>query len=245
MKKTSFLILLLCAVTLLNGCVTTPSYNPFKISREEVISKVKTIGVMPIQIMIEGESLEAKKKEFENEIILQLEEKGYKVITPNQYEAIYEPLRESMGAIYDPNTGKLLEEKTKVLQEHAKREYLSYYDVDAILHSGVILVTASWYRNTATWHGTTEATTGKEGFWANFTAPSAYGKIPALSFAVSLQNTNGEEYFTNFGGIQLVQQLSGGNFINVPQYQILADSSKNLNAVAIAMNPLLNEPVSK
>jgi hypothetical protein len=243
MKKIIFHTLLFCCVVLFSGCATP--YNPFKSSREEIIAKVKTIGMMPVQIVIDVEAPEAKKKEFENEIIRRLEAKDYKVIPPDEYKAIYEPLKESMGAMYDPHTGKLLEEKKKALQEHARREYLSRYDVDAILRSGVIVVKASWHGNHASWDGTKEASTGKKGIWADLTASGWKGTIPALSVAVVLQNRNRENYFVNYGGIQLYRLFRGGDFIDVPKHQLLADSSKNINAVAIALNPLLNEPVPK
>lgn len=245
MKKTIFYIFLFFSVFLLNGCTTTAPYNPFKTSREEINKRVKTIGVKPIHIGIEVESLEEKQKEFEDEIVRRLKRKGYKVIEPDAYKAIKEPLKASMGGMYDPETGELLEEKYEALNEHVKREYLSKYDVDAILISAIVVVKASWNRNIASWHSVTQSSTGREGFWANFNAPQAYGTVPALSLLVVLEDTNGEDYYANFGGIQLAQLINGTRFVDVPKYQLLSKRLKNKNAVSIAMDPLLNEPLPK
>ena len=95
--------------------------------------------------------------------------------------------------------------------------------------------------NCAEWDGVQEATTGKEGFWANMAAPSAYGTIPALSFQVHILSAYGESCYAGAGGIQLCNRIAGGDFVDIPVHELLTDPTKNARSVEIACQGLLDK----
>jgi hypothetical protein len=69
-------------------------------------------------------------------------------------------------------------------------------------------------------------------------APSAYGTLPALSFRLMIASHYDELCFLGYGGIQLYSRVSGARFVDVPSYEILADSEKNIQSVEIACQSL-------
>jgi hypothetical protein len=237
MKKI-FLVLILNSL-FLGGC--SEPYNPFRIEKAEFFKKVKVIGMKPVRIKIDVPDAEKRKKEFEDNLQKKLEESGFTVIPASNYEEIHKTLKKTIGPMYDPYSGKISEEKLETLLEHTKQEYLKKYKVDAILIPGIIVVKALWNHNHAAWHGTEEASTGKEGFWAALSSPSAYGTLPALSLLVAIENVNKELYYLNYGGIQLCSWVSGHDFIDVPKNTLLSYEDKNSKSVDIAIEPLLKK----
>lgn len=237
------LLLVIALFTL--GCETMPKHEPFQVGKDEIQQQVKTIGLTPISLPREFDENERLKAEFESYLTETLQRGGFVVVPSGKYIDIYEPMKNAVGPLYDANTGEPLEQKIETLLKHARAEYSNQQDLDAILYSGVRVVKAPWSGNTASWHGVTEATTGKEGLWGFLVAPTAHGTIPALSLIVSIEDHNGNEYYLNFGGIQLVQWVKGSGFVDVPENELLADPERNRRAVEIALTPLLSKGIEK
>lgn len=234
------LVFLLISIT--GGCATTDTpYEPFKVDQEEIGRRVDSVGLVPCVIPDDIVEHEAKRKEFESYLIKKMRDAGFSMVPSSEYQEVFLPMKAAVGPLYDPNTGDLLKEKKETLTRHVRTEYLNEHDVDALLRCGVVVVKASWNHNHVSWHGTTAASTGKKGFWANLSAPSAYGTIPALSFRVSLEDRKGDDYYVNYGGIQLLRWVSGMKFKPVPINQLLSDSERNRRSVDIALGPLLGE----
>ncbi len=234
------IITILVTLTMLFGCATTV-HKPFKVERAQIYKEVRTVGIMPLAIPWKVDHKDRIRAELESSIAAKLREGGFSVISSEGYSQIYESMKASVGPLYDPNTGELLKEKHDSLVEHAKREYLRKNKPNALLYSGIQVVKANWSGNHAIWHGVDEPTTGKEGFWASLAASSSYGTIPALSLVLVLKDPQEKVYYNNFGGIQLVQWLKGGTFVDVPGNQLLTDSERNERAVTITLMPLLSE----
>ena len=233
------LLILLLAIT--GGCATTQPYEPFKVDREVINQRVKSVGLVPCVIPDDIVEHEAKRRELEAYLIQKMRVGGFSMVPSSEYGDILLSMKAAVGPLYDPNTGDLLKEKQEALDRHVKTEYLNDHDVDALLHCGIVIVKASWSHNQASWHGTTEASTGKTGFWASMSAPSAYGTIPAISFRISLEDRKGDDYYVNYGGIQLLKWVSGMDFKTVPINQLLSDSERNRRGIDIALGPLLGE----
>jgi hypothetical protein len=235
--KTKCLLLTYCLLVL-SGC--GEGYSPFKIEKAEFFDKVKTVGLLPVSLQVEVHDEEKSKSLLEENIQQKLRDVGFSIIPSSEYKAIYDNLKEAIGPLYDPNTGNLLKEKYDSLKEHTKREYLSKHKVDAFVYPSVVVVKAEWRYNRAIWHGVEEPSTGKSGFLATLAAPQAYGTLPALSLRIGIGETNDEIYYLNYGGIQLCSWVQGRTFVDVPQNQLLADETKVINSIDIAMDPLLD-----
>ncbi len=223
------------------GC--QKSYNPFRIEKSEIFHRVHTVGIMPALIQVESDLEDPNKVKnlFTDCVDKKLRDKGFKTIPVAEYRDIYDSLKKAMGPMYDPYTGKVKEEKLETLREHTRREYLAKFPVDAILYSCVFVSKVKWYSNRAEWHGVSEAATGREGFWADFTAPGASGTMAGLSLSIIMENPQEENYYVNFGGIQLLSHVKNMDFVDIPKSQLLTDANKIRRSVDIALRPLLSD----
>ncbi len=221
----------------LMGCEAQP-YNPFKIQANEFFRQVKTVGLLPAVIEADAEEIPQKQLHLEQFLMEDLKIAGLKSIPSQAFKTIYDSLKEKMGPIYDPYSGKPDEEKKKALFEHAKQEYLRIHKVDAFAYTGVKVVKAEWSGNTAWWHGTQDSTTGKTGFWAQMNPPNGYGTIAALSFWLLIKDLQGKECYFHIGGIQLYSLISNGRFVDIPKNQLLTDTKKNRKGIGITTRAL-------
>lgn len=239
MFRFSHILVAVAFGTLISACATTPSESPFKLKRDDIFARVNTVVIMPIKIVGDLNREEEIAERYESLIGMKLEQAGFKVIPSTQYASLWETMVEQVGGVFDPLTGEADIEKYKTLRELVWREVASRHDAEAFLQPRIEVVRADWHVNQATWHGTSEPTTGKKGFWATLSAPSAQGTIPALSLEVALMDSVGEVYYVHNGGIQLVNHVKGMKFIPVPAHDLFADPARDENAVEIALRPLV------
>lgn len=232
---------------LFTGCAITPTYdscqvcNPFKVERNEILSKVKTIAIVPIKIPSKMDRAPQIAERYESLITAELSQAGFKVVPSKEYAAVWDPMVKQIGGIFDPKTGQLDQNKFKTVRELSLREMASKKKVDAFLQAGFIVAKARWHGNTASWHGTTEAVTGKEGFLASLVAAGSAGTITGSSLLVIIADPNDKPYYANAGGIQLLMQYKG-DFVSVPESELFVDPGKDAKAVKIALAPLVEGP---
>ena len=235
---------------LFTGCAITSTYdpcqvcNPFKVERNEIFSKVKTIAIVSIKMPSKMDRAPQIAERYESLITTELRRAGFKVVPSKEYAAVWDPMVKQIGGFFDPKTGQMDEKKFKTVRELSFREMASKKNVDAFLLAGFTVTKARWHGNTASWHGTTEATTGKEGFLASLAAAGASGVVPALSLVVVISNPAGNTYYVNAGGIQLLMQYKG-DFVSVPEHELFVDPGKDAKAVKIALTPLMEGPKTK
>lgn len=231
---------LIITILFLAGC--EPKYNPYKIDKTAFESKVHTVGIMPTTInpRLKVINQDEKEKEFEALIESKLTEAGFKVVPCSQYRAVYQPLKQNIGPMFDANTGEPLEANRDLLLDHSKREYLTKYKVDALVWPNVETVKATWGTNIATWDGAQEPAMGKDGLVERFVTSNFTGTLPALSLKLVIADPNGQTMFENPGGIQLLSWLTmSSGFRDVPRENLLANKERNKKSVDVACKPLL------
>lgn len=223
------------------GCATTaPPYNPFKISRDDLYGKVKTIALAPVSIPGDLDDPDPVKAKFESLIEGKLREAGLSVIPSKEGEEIWKQMKEHLGGFFDSITGKRDEAKFKAAREHTLRELHTKFKADAVLHPHITMVKASFADNKAQWHGTEERLTSG-GFLEALFGSKYRGGVPALSLVVTVEDIHGADMYVNAGGIQTLAKLSGGQFIPVPRSELFANEERNVAAVNIALGPLVTK----
>jgi len=242
MRRYIHIIIFACLITFSTGCAVTP-YDPFIKSRSEIINTVDVLCMVPIKLMDFDRKDEVAAR-YEALITEQLETAGYKVIPASEFSSIRDPMIEQLGGVFDSITGEADEEKLEAVRLHTMNELIAKFDIDAYVSPRVVVTKASWSHNSAIWDGVTDETTGKGGFWAFMAAPDATGTIPALSLILPLTGTSGETYYVGRGGIQLFAHYKGG-FVDVPKSMWFVEPERDVNAVNVALAPLLTEPVAQ
>jgi hypothetical protein len=227
---------------LLNGCATTPPYNPFSVAKKDIFATVDVIGLVPFYSQIKVYDLDTKLAAMEEQATSKLETAGFQVIPSSEYKKFYDEAKKVVGPIYDPDTGELNKDKKKTLDEQTLEEYLILHsEVDALMYGGIDLVKANWHANNASWHGANEPTSGEESFWVSFGLSNFSGTIPALSFSTYIERTDKTRLYSLYGGVQLAKWYRAGEFVEVPENLVLSDEVKINAGIARSMNALITK----
>lgn len=233
-------VLLAAAAALAAGCATTGKrYDPFKVPREQFYGSLKVVALAPVQAPSDLENADPIKARFAATIAARLREAGLQVVGPEEIGPILEEVRKAHPGVFDPQTGKLDQEKAKAREkEELQRIREKHPQVDALLQAGIRVVQASLVRDVASWDGVTESagTSGWKSFWVTHS-----GRIPALSLIVWLTRADGTDLYANAGGLRVIARVdAGGKPVSIPHADLFADEQRNGQAVSLALGPLLS-----
>jgi len=234
-KKNTLVVVLL--MTLL-ACANTPP-NPYRVEQSQVQDRIKTIGLMPAYLQLDTGRDERITRMLEQQVTVNLEQAGYKVIPSSNFTTIYDRLKPAAGPLFDATTGEPLQEKVAALREQTRKFYQTQNNVDASVTIGIYIVQASWTYHLAEWDGVKEPITGKDGFMGFLITPHDTGSVNALSFGLSLHALDDTLMYERFGGVQLMSHVKGKDFLSVPMNRLLVDQAKITNAIDYAMGPLI------
>jgi len=225
-------------------------YYDFAVPRVQILTSIRTIGVMPLGVTEEVPNPEAVSARYESEIVRRLQSAGFSVVPPAAMREILETMKATVGGVYDPMTGQPIKEKAEALKEFASAEYLATHKVDAILQPLIRVRVAHFAGNTAHWDGASDGSSGRSGFanfMMNMTGTSVVGTVPALSLVVRLSDAGGKVLYTAAGGLQVLgyarsdihSLLVTVKQLDVDPKSIMADPARDARALSLALDPLL------
>jgi len=243
----------LVALALVSVCVGAESKGPFLVPRDTVVQRVKTIGVMPLNVAEVVPDPEDVAARYEAQVVTSLQAAGFSVVPPSAMREIRERLKNTIGGLYDPMTGKPIKDKVKAYKDFADSEYRSKHPVDATLYMAVVTRDAPMRDGSASWDGITDSA-GLS--WAGLLGAHLSGTAPALSLGVLLEDAAGDTLYSNGGGLQVISYTTPGMTrfgLMVPRVHhidakyIMTDPKRDARALAIALGPLLgtSDPVAK
>jgi hypothetical protein len=242
MLRKNVSIIGIIVILLVAGCATTPKYTPFKVTKEEFYAKTKTIALAPLEIPEGMPDPEPVIATYESLLEAKLKEAGFLVLSSGVFDDIFKQMTEQVGGFFDPMTGKINEAKYKTVQKCTCEELGIKCNADVILFPSIQVFFVDWTGGAARWHGTSEPISSSgQLFLESLVGISRSGNVSALSLTVNFQDLNGGVQYMNYGGIQLMNKLSGGKFVQVPREKLFADEERNTNSVNIALGPLLEK----
>jgi len=231
-------LIMLAGLTILGaGCVTTPKANPFTVSKEDILSRVKTVAVAPLRMDDEIPNATQAKQDYDALIVSELNSVGFQTVPSTDYEQTFNRLRDEVGGFFDPNTGKADKEKFKKVQELCRRELATKFHADAVLYPTMEVYSISFARDWAVWCGTKESASDASWLEQAFVGTHS-GTIPALTLCIGLYDIDGNKMYSRCAGVQLLDKVRGFGFRKVPDERILTDAQRNANAVTFAFGPL-------
>lgn len=118
-------------------------YDPYKISREKFRADVETIVIRPLHLQFEEADGEALANVMLARIGEALRSKGYTVIDAAEFDRRWRDYAESLGGVYDTQTGKADTETYRLAFEYTVRDLSSEFDVDATLRPNLFSRIAS------------------------------------------------------------------------------------------------------
>lgn len=237
-----FRSLALTVLTILGaGCATSaPRINPFKVSKQEIRDRVKIVAVASVRMDDDIPNATQARQEFGELIVNELTSLGFQTIPPTEYEQIHNRLREEVGGFFDPVTGKGDNEKFKKVQELCRRELATKFHADAVLYPSMDVFSIRFSQDWAAWDGVRESVS-EAGWLERAFIGTHNGTVPALALCVGLYSVDGNNLYTQCGGVQLVSKIFGNSFRKIPDQKVLTDPQRNANAVTIAFKPFHDE----
>jgi hypothetical protein len=233
----------LCAFAFVQSSLGADKDARFKVPRETIVEKVKTIAIMPARVADGVPDAEGVALRYEAQIASRVEGAGFTVIPASAMREIRERLKKTLGGLYDPMTGEANKDKVKAFYEYARNEFASGYKPDATLRIGILERRASITGHLAQWDGVSENTSGRSGLASFLFDTDAEGSSPALSLVITLEDTKGDMMYAAFGGLQVLSYMrSTGLYpkpVHVDRKYIMTDPARDARALALALGPLI------
>jgi hypothetical protein len=223
-----------------------PALLPAQNSAASILSHplgdIEAIVMLPTLVPVDLPRATEAQASFDSMIAAHLTAAGLNITPSSEYAAIQTRLRREQGGWFDPQTGKLIQERHDAITLAALNELGERFNADAVLMAKVVPARANFdMGRKAQWAGVTESVTGKTGALAalnNFLATES-GFVPALSLVVTITSARGANLYEGTGGIQLLSLLIGQRFVDVDPDFLLSDPIRNERAVALALKDLL------
>lgn len=112
-------------------------FNPYVVPKESIQSRVDTIALAPAKLPAHIHDQDHAHRILAP-IATALGEKGYAVVPPSEYAAVWTATARQLGGVFDPLTGEAHQEKFKAAFDYTARELASRRGVDAVLFIEVI-----------------------------------------------------------------------------------------------------------
>ncbi len=121
-------------------------YDPYKVSREKFRADVKTIALRPLRLQLEDVDGEALARDMLERVASALRSKGYVVIDAVEFDRRWRDYAESLGGVYDTQTGVADPEIHRLAFEYTARDLSTELDVDATLRPNLFtrVVSVGW-----------------------------------------------------------------------------------------------------
>lgn len=227
------------------GCAGHEPYNPFIVPQDRIYGSVKTIAITPVVAPRELADVDPHRAKFDSLIAVQLRSAGFVVVPPEESDAIWRRVTDSLGGLFNSATGERDTVKLNTARALTMRELRARFQADAWLHPHVVFASAKFDRGSAEWDGAKQSYQpfGKKFLTALF-GGGTYGKTSALSLWVGVEDMRGKELYINQGGLQLYLVPSGHDWVEIPRAELYADPGRNATAVRLALAPLVTRAVS-
>ena len=221
----------------------------FVVPRDELLAKIRIIGVMPVEADDSVPNVDEFAARVEEGISARLREGGFTVVPAGELRAIRARGAAALGGLYDPLTGAVIAERAAALEEFTQHEYQIRHPVDATLHVAVVRRRAELSRGAANWDGVRERVSSESGVTGALQAMMSGMGIAASEVALSrsakLLDARGEVLYRGFGGLltleypTLAGTLAPYDLRTVDPRFALGDSALTARAVGLALDPLV------
>ena len=236
-----FEMLLVATTVMACGSKVTP-YDPFKVPREELVARTKTVALTQLALPADIPDPDHVRDTFRPLIESRMRAAGFAVVLEEEFESRWKRASEGEGGPYDPNSGKFNVEKAKVIRQRVFKSLQSELGVDAVLELGIVPVVVEFAAGRARWDGTFQDMQPGAVVKGVFLGSWSSGKVGALSLVARLRDMEDQILFSNAGGIEVTAKLSfGDKFVPVPVAELLKDPERNAAAVRLALAQLTGE----
>lgn len=108
-------------------------FNPYEIPQAQFAARVKTIALREPLVPFDVADRALVRERITARVTEVLRGKGYTVISPDVYAALWRQMSERLGGTFDPITGAVREDAYNAARDHVGRELARLHQVDAVL----------------------------------------------------------------------------------------------------------------
>lgn len=164
-------------------------------------SRFETLCLAQTQLGFHLEEGEARRISVEDEIAAQLESAGLAIVRAERLNAVRTRIEQEFGGYFDPDWGRVIEEKRAAIQAAVHRAMQSELACDGLVESAVLVVDAGVGGQIVRWDHR-----------ERFLAYPIAGVVPAISVEVAIRDTPESEVYYGVGGIQLAMAIREDKF---------------------------------
>jgi len=218
----------------------TSDAEPFKIPKEELVAKVRVIGILPVIDGVSG--AESAVAAVDRRLAEILRAAGFEVWDAGNYRDTEAQIRKEDGGWFDPFTGRVDRNKETAIMKRAMQLYQSRYKADAFLRARIDEVPLKYLdEKHVRWDGVEENIVASESLIASINHAVGLldtGQFSVLTLRVGLYDTQGGLLYFGAGGVGARSVLAKKQFVPVDVSSLLGDTVRLTQAADIALRPL-------
>src|SRR5437763_3525162 len=128
------------------GCAGHAAYNPFIVPQGRIYGSVKTIALTHVRAPSDLPNVDPNRGKFDSLITAELRSAGFAVVPPEESEAIWKRVTDSLGGLFNSATGERDTVRLNTARGLAMRELQTRFQADAWLHANIVFSSAKFDR---------------------------------------------------------------------------------------------------
>src|SRR6266516_3311162 len=140
----------------LGGTTAKPALRSSAVIRESNLPRFGATlprSLYPVTAPSDLGSVDPNRGKFDSLITAELRSAGFAVVPPNESEAIWKRVTDSIGGLFNSATGERDTVKLNAARALTMRELHARFQADAWLHPHIVSASAKFYRGNAQWDG--------------------------------------------------------------------------------------------
>jgi len=216
------------------ACATlsVPEFDLYVVPRDTFDLRGKRIALVPLSVPSDIENPEPVVAGLDYTTEHFLRSVGADLVPASEYRKIWNRLTAEAGGFFDPFTGQRDEPKYQAGVRQLMKEMHRDFHPDAFLYPELWVVEAPVMSGTARWDGTSQEF-----------GPAVLGVevALALTIAVVVEDSSGNELFANGRGLQLLERFDADSdeIEMIPRDELFQDAEMMSAAVFAVLSPLL------
>jgi hypothetical protein len=221
------------ALALLAACAKP--YDPFRVPRDEVRGRVRTIALAPVRIDVEVADAQQTRDAIAELVTARLVAAGFQVVAATVMDAAWRQAVVDVGPIFDPITGTADKARFDLVEDAVYRELGATQHADAVLQLRVVVVDVPLAGKTMQFCGTEDVT-----YWpwtgGGITERATLARAACL--AAILYDMEKRSLYAIQHGIEPLETYARQTHAARPRASRLQDAARLTRAVDGAVGPL-------
>jgi hypothetical protein len=133
-------------------------YDPFRVSRDELRGRVRTIALAPVRLDVEVSDAQATRDAIARLVTARLVAAGFRVVDAGVVDASWRRASADVGPVFDPISGTPDKTRFRLVEEAVYRDLAAAQQADALLQLRVVVVDVQLAGKTMAFCGTQDTT---------------------------------------------------------------------------------------